>query len=274
MKLLFSVFFFLLNFTLLGQNIDYSWEKLDSFPLRKEAIWVVDNLENQYISDNSVLTKKDTSQSFVYQQSIKSWGATSQIIPVNAFKIIQFSEEQQTICYFDNTLTETEDCIDLSNYNIVNAKWISGSAQPNKIWVFDNMNSTLSLLSLNQLGQSQQVRNLNGLLDVENVIQLLEAHNRLYVVDEKNGIFMFDIYGTLLFRFNITGSKSIQATEDVLMVQTNDDLHIIALADKHSSELLLPISNVRSMVYQNSRFFFRTDRGVVVFSLKVNSRKE
>lgn len=274
MKLLFSVFFFLFNFTLLGQNIDYSWEKLDSFPLRKEAIWVVDNLENQYISDNSVLTKKDTSQSFVYQQSIKSWGATSQIIPVNAFKIIQFSEEQQTICYFDNTLTETEDCIDLSNYNIVNAKWISGSVQPNKIWVFDNMNSTLSLLSLNQLGQSQQVRNLNGLLDVENVIQLLEAHNRLYVVDEKNGIFMFDIYGTLLFRFNITGAKSIQATEDVLMVQTNDDLHIIALADKHSSELLLPISNVRSMVYQNSRFFFRTDRGVVVFSLKVNSRKE
>lgn len=271
MKLFLSVIFVFLGWASVAQDsTNYHWKEMNSFPLDSTAIWTMDVLQNQFIDKNSVLTKKDSSQSFVYEQSIKSWGATTQIVPINAFKVIQFSEEQQTVCYFDNTLTETEDCLDLSEYNIINAKWVARSAQQNKIWVFDNMNSTLLLVSLNQLGQSQEVRNLNGLLSVENVVEILESNNRFYIADSEDGVFMFDIYGTLLERFDVFGVKSIQATEEVLMIQTDKNILMVSLLDKHTAEIPLPIPGVQSMLYRDQQFFFRTKTNVHKFSLEIN----
>lgn len=271
MKLLFSgILIFLYSFSFGQDSTRYHWKKLNSFPMNATAIWTMDILGNQFICQDGVLTKKDSTQSFIYEQSIKSWGATSQIVPVNAFKVIQFSEEQQTVCYFDNTLTESEDCLDLSEYNIINAKFVARSAQQNKIWVFDNMNSTLQLISLDQIDQSQEVRNLNGLLSVENVIQILESHNRFYIVDAQNGVFMFDIYGTLLDRFEISNVQSIQSTEDLLMIQTDENIEMISLLDKHKTQISLPISNVESMLYRDQQFYFRTKSNVHKFSLEIN----
>lgn len=271
MKSLFSgVLIFLYSFSFGQDSTGYHWKKLNSFPVNATAIWTMDILGNQFICQDGVLTKKDSTQSFIYEQSIKSWGATSQIVPVNAFKVIQFSEEQQTVCYFDNTLTETEDCLDLSEYNIINAKLVARSAQQNKLWVFDNMNSTLQLISLDQIDQSQEVRNLNGLLSVENVIQILEVQNRFFVVDSKNGVLVFDIYGTLLDRFEILNVRSVQSTEDVLMIQTDKSIQMISFLDKHKTEISLPIKNIQSMLYFDQQFYFRTKTSVHKFSLEIN----
>ena len=74
-----------------------------------------------------------------------------------------------------------DDCVELSDEGVINASLVSGSSQPNKIWVLDNLNSTLSLFSLDKLIQEQQISNLKGTLNIENISDIKEHGSRVVI---------------------------------------------------------------------------------------------
>lgn len=264
------LFFFLstLSWTSLGQDsIAYEWKNKGEFQIAESALWEVDAFENVYASNGNSIKKFDQDANLQFSQSIKRLGRMSQLVLVNTMKLIHFSEEQQTLCYFDNTLSEMDDCVELSDEGVINASLVSGSSQPNKIWVLDNLNSTLSLFSLDKLIQEQQISNLKGTLNIENISDIKEHGSRLYLLDETQGIYVFDLYGSLL---DFIPGKSIQQFEVVgstLYTLMEGELKIRSIDTEEKISVKLPIDKVFDFQIQNGNFFLRAKNTVHKFEL-------
>ena len=129
-------------------SLKFEWKKSTVYDLKKDGVWAVDRIGNLYTASNRVINKYDTTGVLKFSQSIKSFGEVEQILPINSMKVVQFSEEQQTLCYLDNTLTQLSDCIDLADRGFVNGALVSYSARLDMVWIYDDVNSKLVLLPL------------------------------------------------------------------------------------------------------------------------------
>ena len=262
--------FFSFSYCFSQDSIVYSWENKGGIEIGENENWSIDAFENIYISNEGTINKYDNQQQLLFSQSIKSLGRMKQLVLVNTMKLVHFSEDQQTLCYFDNTLSPMDDCIDLSEEKIVNASIVCSSNHPNKIWVLDNLNSTLNLLSLDGLNQKQQIKNLRGILDMGNISQMLESGNRLYLLDKTKGIYIFDMYGSLL---EFIQQKSIQHIEVVgatLFTLVDNSLIIRAVDNEDEITINLPVDGVLELKEGNHMFYFRTKNYVHKFNLVFN----
>lgn len=251
-----------------GQDsLVYNWNSTGELILSDETSWELDAFENVYASNGTLINKYNSEGELQFSQSIKRLGRMSQLVLINTMKLIHFSEEQQTLCYFDNTLSEMDDCVELSDHNVINACMVSSSSQPNKIWVLDNINSTLSLFSLDELIQEQQISNLKGTLNIENISVIKERGSRLYLLDESQGIYVFDLYGSLL---DFIPGKSIQQFELVgstLYTLLDGEMKISAIDSDQEMHVNLPVDGVSELQIENKTFYFRTENAVHKFEL-------
>ncbi|MCH2223298.1 MAG: hypothetical protein MK066_00920 [Crocinitomicaceae bacterium] len=254
-----------------GQDtLNVQWEEKFSMSVDSSDMWSMDRLENYYLSKSGNITKYDSTGQKLFMQSIKSLGTTSSLDPINSMKLVHFSEEQQTLCYFDNTLTNTDDCIELLDRGVENASLVCISNQPNKIWVLDNVNSSLILLSLDGTLQNQEIKNLRGILNVEGITMMIERNNRLLLLDEGKGIYIFDVYGSLLEFIEGRGIKSIEGNEAFLFSLSDDYVKMKPWELGVEGMIKLPIEDVQAFTYLNGFFFLRTATNVYKFALRIS----
>lgn len=251
-------------------TISHNWKKVISYSVDSNEVWNVDVLEYVYISKSSEINKFDSVGVLKFNQSIKSLGRMEQLIPINTMKLIHFSSEQQTLCYFDNTLTQTSDCVELSDRDIINAKLISKSSRPDQVWVFDNLNSTLSLLSVEGNVQSQKIDNLRGVLNINNISQIIERNNYLFILDSEKGVYVFDLYGSLIEFKEIEGVKSIDAFGNSLFMLTDNGLKISFLDDNQVLDISLPQGDFSELKYVNQYFYLRSSKSVDKYILQIS----
>jgi hypothetical protein len=184
-----------------GAGWTLRWE----LPVTTEFTWDADQAGNVYLFDEFSVSKLDTAGKKLLTQSTKSIGTIAKIDASNWLKIAIFSEEQQQICYLDNALAIQPGCIDLTALGVNVAQQFSTSAQTDRIWVYDQLNSELQLITI-RTNQRQIVQNLKSLIDIGNVVQLTEFQNTLYLLDDRGQITTFDNFGTFI------GSMSISST--------------------------------------------------------------
>lgn len=259
-----------------GETMVYEWIEHQKFSLKANDLWSVDKLENIYISDGESIKKYDSTGVLKFQQSIKSYGQVQQLVPVNAMKLIYFSEEQQSLCFLDNTLTATEDCIDLADYDIYNAEWIATSTRSDLLWVYDNVNSTLKLISLTTLGEvNLEIINLQGVLNMKRLDGLFEAGQNLYVLDRENGVYQLDFYGGLLNKWESVGELDIAADEESHLFRLRDrDIVTQGLllgASEEQAQFQLPIEEVLDFQVMGTHLYFRTSETVHKYTLHFNN---
>ena len=270
MRLL-TISFILLLLVPLGSaqdSVANEWKKVISYPLDSGEVWSVDIMENFYTSNKGTINKYDKSGKLMFTQSIKSLGRTKQLVPLNIMKIIHFSEEQQTLCYFDNTLTSLDDCVELIDREILNASIVSSTSKPDQVWVLDNINSKILLLSLQGQNQGQEIENLGGILSTNTISQILERTNRLYLLDRDNGVYVFDLYGTLIFHHDVQKVKELDAFEKTIFLLMEDRLKIISLDEEFDLEIELPEKDIIEFTYMNQFFYFRTSTTVHKLTLE------
>ena len=262
--------FFISTVTLFsfGQDsLGYVWKPKGELLIVESEFWEVDAFENIYTSTGNSINKYNQDAELQFSQSIKRLGRMSQLVLINTMRLIHFSEEQQTLCYFDNTLSEMDDCVELSDQGVVNASLVCGSSQPNKIWVLDNLNSTLSLFSLDKLIQEQEINNLKGILNIENISDIKESGSRLYLLDKTQGIYVFDLCGSLL---DFIPKKSIQqfaVIGSTLYTLIAGDLKIVSIDTDEEISVKLPIDKVFDFQIQNGTFYLRANNSVHKFEL-------
>ena len=265
-KWLMFCLFFLSAFELTAQD-SLAWHFYGEIPIASNDTWSVDVLENIYVVSDKNLTKYDSTMKVSFTQSIKSLGRISACEPMNTMKVMVFSEEQQTVCLLDNTLTLSEACIDLSLYDVFNATQIAVSSQPDKLWVFDQLNSRLLLLSLGSVKQSQEVGNLQGITGIGAIVKMEENQNELYISDRLGQIFVFDVYGTLkwtvskseLTDFTVRDGYLIRIVGNKIVIHKGEEEKL----DPHN----LPTVGIKELHISSGFYYFRTADKILKYSV-------
>lgn len=243
------------------------WENKGELKIGNNEIWSVDVLGNVYITSKNVINKYDSTGLLKFSQSIKSFGRLEDIQAINTMKIVTFSEEQQTICLLDNTLTLSDECIDLSDFNIENASHFAVSGQPDKIWVVDQLNSKLLLLSLGRTDQFQEIENLKGILNMSQILSIQEVNNELFLRDAKSSIYQFDLYGSLLNRFEFKEIDAFIVKDENLVLLQNDQLILHNLLLSKQKIIELPVKGICDVKISGNFFYFRNENKILKYSL-------
>ena len=266
--ILFVYFIFFVNHSQI--IIEDTEEKNFTF-LKAFSVWNIDELQNLYLIQGSTLIKCDSSGKQLFSQSIKSIGNVAQIEPINALKIAVFSEEQQSICLFDNTLTLNGECNYLDKYGIRNAKLIARSNRPNLFWIYDQFNSTLLLIDIISNKTIQKVDNIKGLIlkgEEENEVEKIqEFNNHLYLIDSKETIYEFDQLMTLSGEFKYH-SKKIVFWENQLIEMEGNKTWITTLINKEIKTFTSTDRNPKDIKIKGKFLYMNTENKILRFALK------
>lgn len=194
MHKLLVIFYFIGTFV---GHTQQNWKEIWKIPLDSTAIWDIDILNQSIVFQNQTIQKRDPSGKLVLQESFKSIGNIKKIDAQNPLKIAFFSEDQQRICFLDNALALQNNCLNLNDLDVSMGTSMSNSMQTDRLWIYDEPNSRIELITLRN-GQGQQVQNVSGLLNLKTIINIQEIDNRLFVFDEINQVAWFDLFGNLI----------------------------------------------------------------------------
>ena len=242
------------------------WKKEYQMEIQENAIWTNDQYNNLYLANIDLINKIDPSGEKMFEQSLKKYGQIAKIDARNPMKILIFSEQQQSIFYLDNTLTKQNNDIDLSDFNLNYVTQVSASNQIDKIWTFDQDNSKITLITQRQ-AQSIQIENISGIMDVKNISQFYEQNDRLFVIDNQKGIYIFDLYGTFIQYLPEENFICAEVNQEYLYLLRNDSLDILNLKTYKKKKIQLPVQNIQRFTVNQQTLFFETPSLLYKFHL-------
>lgn len=250
-----------------GQDSIYSWK--ENFHISENTIsgWNIDAFGNLIISNTSSLIKYNAEGTVSYKISSKSFGEIKQIVPITPLKIVLFSEQQQQICFVDNTLTPVDLCIDLGDYNIEFATFIGRSSRGGKLWVFDQVNSILLLIDFNKSGKIvQEIRNMKGLISISDLVEIIEFQSSLFLLDSSGQLSEFDLNGSLLSQEKLD-CKDMTSSDNRFWYVNNDHLFYVSDQEIPTELCRLPFSDPTCFRAYSERFFFQNKNEIHSYNL-------
>lgn len=231
--------------------------------------WDVDLFNNIYIAYESSLTKLKLNGEPLFSQSIKSIGEISSIHVINPMKTSIFSFNYQTNCFIDNTLTIIDKCIDLTELNIQIANKISISNKRNRAWIWDSNNSNLIQISMSQpIEIISKSSNLSEIIKVKKPVFMEEIENHLYLFDDKNNLFVFDLFGTLIHQINDFSNNALLAKnntklwsiENQVLYRFEDDFSKASIAE-------IPIDNIDNFKLSENYIYIQSNKSIHIYSI-------
>lgn len=269
----FSIFFFTVIACIgasFSQKNEVNLFKMNEFFFQSPIdVWNVDNLGNLYVIQNNFISKLDSSGKQIYSQSIKSLGRISEIEPINAMKLVLFSEEQQSICFLDNTLSLNGNCKYVDAFDIKNAKLIATSNRPNLIWVLDEYRSTILLIDIVNDKILQRVENLKGILNESlDFVNLIEKNNFLYLTAANGKVYQFDQVlsetGIQLDYF----AQVLSGKDQRAVYFKNGQINMLNLFSTETISINTAEKNVIDFKIQGDFLYFRSERIISKYSVK------
>jgi hypothetical protein len=267
MKLILNIFFFILVLTSFSQDSINFLKKVE-INILPNSIWNIDYLNNIYVSEKEMIKKLDEKGNLLFVQSLKKAGKITEIDSKNPMKILLFSEQQQYLFYLDNTLSKQGE-IELEEFNLNYVTHIASSIQADKIWVFDQQDSKLKLIATKQ-EQSLKVQNLSGLLAIKNVYRIVEQEGRLILADSTEGVFMFDLFGTLISKFELAKTKWVNLNGNYLYVLYADNsFEIINIENSNVTKINLPEIDVLRFEINQKTIFLQTKNKITEYEINI-----
>jgi len=233
----------------------------------QNSAWDVDELGNIIVVEANQLKKYDSNGNVLFTQSIKTVGKIDKIDARNPMKIMFFSEDQQLIGILDNSLTFQGESIDLNTFGLNYVQAFSASFQNNKFWVYDQENSKLALLSTNNQ-QNSIIENLKSLLGFNEVTQIIEESNFLYLFDKTKGVYKLDNYGNLVDFIAILHGSYFSVEKDVVYITVEKKLRAYSYNSNEVMELSLPSSEITQFKKQGAFFYFLEKNKLSKFSFQ------
>jgi hypothetical protein len=169
--------------------------------------WTIDGQNNLFVVSENNIQKKAIKGELRFNQTFKSLGNIQSISPINAMKILLFSDVQQSIAIVDNTLSQQGDIIDLSELGFSNVVFICASNRPNLIWVFDQFRSSLNLVDFQKSQILQSIQNVES--KGNSILELKEYQDHLYVLLSDGTMNRYD------FLLNFSGSYPLGSCQKV-----------------------------------------------------------
>jgi hypothetical protein len=270
LKFVFVILVLVMCNSFLAQKDSIQWTRSFEKELGVDEAWTTDILGNLILTRRNVIEKYDSTGRLLFSQSIRSIGKISQLAPVNAMKLFVFSEEQQSLCVMDNTLSLSERCNDLADFDIGMAVHIAASGQSDRVWVLDQPNSRLLLVRLGRTATSQEIKNLNGILNIAEVSDISEYNNELYLTDYTRGVYRFDQYGSFIDFYPVEACDHLSVVNGTMLTLCSGELTLTELITGKKIVLQVPEEGVKAFRNLGNNFWFRTENKVINYRLSLN----
>jgi hypothetical protein len=253
-------------FHLRAQEIDsIRWEEIQSVPATKNTTWAIDRFGNQYLCQDGIMLKYDTLSNLSFKQSIKKLGNIKKIMGVNAMKIWVYSEEQQRLCAFDNTLTPIESCLNLNDLEFEYVAQLCPSAQADRLWILDQVNSRLVQYHISQQKNAIEISNLNGILSIDEVTKMEESGNNLFISDKNGLIYRLDVYGTLIDAYELGPFIDFTVENNRLLLLYEDRLMAMMLDSGEKYNLGLPVPFSTGLELSGMNLYLKTENKILKY---------
>lgn len=267
MKFKLSLLFCLISGLFWAQD-SLNWNFVYEQKLSPGANWTVDHFEQLYLTDKDQLQKFNADGKLIFEQSLKKYGQLTEIDAKNPMKVMLFSEQQQVVLYVDNTLTIQQAAIDLSEFDLNSVSHVASSIQPDKFWVYDPENSKIYLLA-SKKSQSVRIENTAGLLNLSNVSRIFEQNEKLFVIDSQQGIFLFDLFGTLINQLDQKDFLWVEVNASYLYMLREKSLDIINLETMNLRSIPLPVQGVTKFKITQKAVFLEADSKIYKYIIEL-----
>jgi hypothetical protein len=262
MKLLISIFVFPLIFINSSCNLTRNvGTEISDFEIND---FEVDKLGNYYLINHiGEIRKYSAEKKILYTFKNLSFGNISCIDVTNPHKILVFYKEFQIILILDNTLTIVT-TIKLDDSQYYSAAGISNDGN---IWLYNSLKNQLSKLSFSGIiiedFNPLNVPYPSGINDSK----IFDRDNRLYIFDEKSGIFTFNNFGYLEKIIPLTQVCKPEFTKNAILYFDLNLKQIMQIEITFNQKTL--IKDLRSMkpdiaVLKNGKMYLIIDNVLII----------
>lgn len=184
--------------------------------------FTVDNLDNVYIFNSSDQLKKlnAAGDSVAVFNNVRQFGKVSYIDVSNPMRVLLYYKDFSTVVMLDRLLN-VRNTIDLRRQDIFQVQAI-GLSYDNKIWLYDELNNKLK--KIDEDGKLLfETTDFRQLFDQAPVFTSITDHDGfIYLYDTLKGVFVFDYYGALKNKIQITGWKNFKVAGRYIFGERND----------------------------------------------------
>jgi hypothetical protein len=226
--------------------------------------FTTDNQGNIYVAIDQELFKYNKDGKQLYKYSNNKYGKISFVDASNMMRLVVFYREFSQAFFLDNTLSligepVSFDKLGMQQVNLVCNSFNSG------IWIFDQQNTALVQFNPDYQIQ-QQTANLSALLNTElQPTALLEYDNKLYLNNPKDGIMIFDIYGTYYKTIPAKNISSFQPQRDQIFYLQGNEIKSYNLKTTEESIFEIPAVNPTAFRLGIETLYLLTEKGIEVW---------
>lgn len=191
------------------------YSQVKSFPFNGKSL-STDQFGFYYEIKNTEINKYSKAGKLDCSYSNNVLGVIASVDVSNPQKIVVYFRDFTKILILDNELSPTSEVIDLTQLELDETNLVCRSYNDG-IWYYDPVRFELirkdqELTTTNTSGNLANVLNVNIQANF-----LVEYNNRLYLNDPKNGVLVFDNYGTYLKTIPLYGLLSFQVKDKFLI---------------------------------------------------------
>lgn len=240
-------------------------EYVPLFELKEDFnIMYRDNLENLYLVDDFTIKKFSPEGHLMFTYSDNYLGKISSVSLGVGLKVLVYYQNNAQLVVLDNSLSQLSPSVALNYYNLGTTSLVCSSVQ-NNYWFFDPLQGAL-IKTTNTFSEIYNSGNLDQLLNADiDANFILEWGNNLYLNDPKQGILVFDFFGTYIKTIPLLGLLNFQVTEYGIYYTDDDALMYYDFKSFLTEEVKLPKEFKGNVLISNKMLYLQSDSGITAF---------
>jgi hypothetical protein len=224
-----------------------------------------DNLDNLYTVDEYTLKKYDSKGKLLFTYSDNFLGKISSVSIGEGLKVMVYYQNNAQMVVLDNSLSQLAPPVALNFYNLGSVSLVCSSSQ-NRYWLYDPLQGSL-IRTTNTFTQEFNSGNLDQILNLSlNPTLMTEWGNTLYLNDPKEGILVFDIFGTYKKTIPLKGLKAFQVSEYGIYYVENGEFKFYDFKSFLIQTVQIPEMKATNALISNKMLFIKTEKGISVFN--------
>jgi len=230
----------------------------------------VDALGNMYLitpTDQLKKIKPDGTLTAVYND-VKRYGKISTIDVRNPLKVLVYYKNYSAIVVLDKLLTFRNQ-IELKPLQFFEVKSIANTYD-NNIWIYDEQNFRIKKIDDKGalLIEYPDLRNEFNI--APSAEKLIDEDNQLYLIDQEQGVFIFDYYGAYNRNIPLKDLNHIAVEKNCLVGFTNTIMEVIQLKNLTTEKYVIPIlpEKIKSLKFVNNKLYILTQTSIYIYRLE------
>lgn len=218
---------------------------------------IVDKMGFIYGVGSDYIVKYNSNGDSLFYYSNKLLGEIDQLDVSLALRPLIFYKNSNQIIVTDNTLSaQLNQSIALEQLDWQQVTRIGSSFNNNKIWLYDQSNFELLLIS-RQLKIEQRSGNLLQIINIDalEVAQIKEYQNKVYLNNRKSGIHVFDLFGTYYNTIHLSNIDDFELYNNHIVTFKNDSIGFYNMRSFQENNLPVPIKNFNAITLKNDLLY-------------------